>query len=256
MKAIILSAGQGKRLLPLTERAPKCTVPVDKRPLIEWQIDGLAANGIDRIVVVTGFGAQHIERLLRRPGRGVQARTIYNPRFDTADNLVSCWLARTEMHEDFVLLNGDTLFEPDVLRQLLEAPRRPVTMAIDRKARYDADDMKVQLDGERLLRVGKDLPLDQVDGESIGMMLFRGDGPRRLRRALEQAMLHPEARNRWYLSVLDEMARTEQVWTHSIEGLGWAEVDYPMDLMRASIMVRSWRSEASPARSCDAPGFG
>ena len=241
MKAIILSAGQGKRLMPLTEHSPKCAVAVGKQTLIDWQIDGLVANGIDQIVVVTGFGAEHVVRLLDRPGGGFEARTIYNPRFDTADNLVSCWTAREEMDEEFVLLNGDTVFEPAVLARLLDAPEhRPVTLAVDHKARYDDDDMKVKLDGQRLRRVGKDLPLDQVDGESIGMMTFRGEGPKLFRDALKQAMSRPEAPNRWYLSVLDEMAASNAVWTQSIQGLAWAEVDYPMDLMRASSMVNSW----------------
>ncbi len=254
MKAIILSAGQGKRLMPLTERSPKCAVAVGEQTLIEWQIDGLVANGIDQIVVVTGFGAEHVGRLLDRHGGGFEARTLYNPRFDSADNLVSCWAARAEMDEDFVLLNGDTVFEPAVLARLLNAPRhRPVTLAIDHKARYDDDDMKVKLAGDRLLRVGKDLPREQVDGESIGMMVFRGEGPSLFLDALKQAMSRPEATSRWYLSVLDEMAARDVVWTQSIQGLEWAEVDYPMDLMRASAMVNSWDTDPAALYSAATP---
>jgi len=240
MKAIILSAGQGKRLLPLTEHLPKCAIRLQQRSLLEWQLDGLAANGIDRVVVVTGFGAPHVDRLLAETGRQARVRTLYNPRFETADNLISCWLARTAMTEDFVLLNGDTIFEPELLGRLLDAPPRPVTLGIDRKARYDDDDMKVQLDGERLLRVGKDLPPGEVDGESIGMMLFRGTGPGLFVRALERAVRDAAAQRRWYLSVLDAMALSGVVWTRSTEGLDWAEIDYPLDLVRASAMVRSW----------------
>jgi choline kinase len=240
MKAIILSAGQGKRLLPLTEKLPKAAIPINAKALIDWQIDGLRVNAIDRVVVVTGYEAERLDRLLALPGTGTQAQTIHNPEFDKADNLVSCWMARGEMTEDFVLLNGDTLFEPSVLRRLLDAPRRPVVMAIDKKPHYDADDMKIQRQGERLLRVGKDLPIDKVDGESIGMMVFRGEGRKRFRQALDQAVLSPEAKHRWYLSVLDEMAAQHLVWTYSIHGLGWAEIDYPLDLVRASKMVGSW----------------
>lgn len=249
MKAIILSAGQGKRLLPMTESLPKCAIPVGKQALVDWQIDGLMENGIDEVIVVSGFGAAHVDRLLTQSRDRIRAATIYNPRFDTADNLVSCWMARREMDDDFVLLNGDTVFEPGVLGRLLDAPHRPVVMGIDHKVHYDEDDMKVQLQGGRLLRVGKDLPVDQVNGESIGMMVFRGDGPRLFREALERAVSRPEAKNRWYLSVLDEMAGTGSVWTQSIQGLGWAEIDYPMDLIRAAGMVNTWdrRAMENPA---------
>ena len=255
MKAVILSAGQGTRLLPLTESLPKCAIRVGKQALLDWQIDGLVANGIDQVIVVSGFGAQHVDHLLAKTGDRIQARTIYNPRFDTADNLVSCWMARNEMDDDFILLNGDTVFEPGILARLLEAAHRPVVMGIDHKAHYDDDDMKVQLRDGCLLRVGKDLPLEQVNGESIGMMVFRGDGPTLFREALDRAVSCPGEQNRWYLSVIDRMAEAEMVWTQSIHGLGWAEIDYPMDLIRAAGMVNSWDRRAMEKTSCRACAF-
>ena len=61
MKAIILSAGQGRRLLPLTENRPKCLIPLATRSLLEWQLRNLAQAGVREAVVVTGFGADQIE---------------------------------------------------------------------------------------------------------------------------------------------------------------------------------------------------
>jgi choline kinase len=240
MKAIILSAGQGRRLLPLTESAPKCAVDLHGRSLLDWQIDHLLASGIDEVVVVTGFGAERVDALLARRQDPVPVRSLYNPFFEVADNLASCWLARTEMDRDFLLLNGDTLFEPAVLRRLLESQLQPVTLAVDHKVHYDDDDMKVQLDARRLLAVGKDLPAQRVNGESIGMMSFRGQGPALFRAALEAAMRSPRGLKQWYLSVIGELADQGRVWTCSIEGLDWAEVDYPLDLARAAKMVAGW----------------
>jgi choline kinase len=97
--------------------------------------------------------------------------------------------------------------------------------------------MKVELDGCRLVRIGKELPPDQVDGESIGMILFRGQGPRLFRLALEKTLQTPSARSKWYLSVIDEMARSIPVWTCSIKGLQWCEVDYHADLIVAEKVV-------------------
>ncbi len=247
MKAIILSAGQGRRLLPRTERAPKCMVSVHGRALIDWQIDHLAACGVDRVTVVSGFGAEYVQRALATR-TGVE--TVFNPFFQVADNLVSCWFVREEMTEDFLLLNGDTLFEPAVVQRILEAPARPVTLAIDHKSHYDDDDMKVRLNGQRLLRVGKDLPPSEVDGESIGMMLFRNQGPTLFRQALERSMQDSVALKKWYLSVIGQMGQAGQVWTQSIEGLDWAEVDYPLDLVRASKMAAEW---SVPGEGCGAP---
>lgn len=244
MKAIILSAGQGRRLLPLTERVPKCILPVRGRPLIGRQIDTLARCGVTDVTVVVGFAAEAVETTLAElygPGR---IRTLYNPYFASSDNLVSCWVARVEMQQDFLLLNGDTLFEAKVPELLLAAPERPVTLAVSRKDRYDDDDMKVILDGDRLVHVGKKLAVESVDAESIGMMTFRGDGPRLFRDAIERAIRTPEAQKQWYLSLIDTLARRDVVFTQAVPPLGWAEVDSPADLERAAASGAPWLAAA------------
>jgi len=238
MKAIILSAGQGKRLLPLTAETPKCALVVQGKTVLEWQIDELLRAGIDEIVVVTGFGADKVEQLMERRYAVSQVRTVFNPFFKLADNLASCWVVRSEMAEDFILLNGDTLFDSAVLERLLSSPPAPITVTIDKKAAYDEDDMKVILDGDRLVSIGKKLPLDLVTAESIGMLLFRSTGTALFRNTIEQVLRTPEGTGRWYLSVIDELARTTAVMTCCIQGLPWAEVDFPADLKNAERVVK------------------
>ncbi len=244
MKAVILSAGQGKRLLPLTADRPKCLLPLAGKSVLGWQLEVLAANGVELVTVVTGYGAglvddeigkEYVKRL------GLRVETLYNREFATSDNLVSCWRARSLMEGDFLLINGDTIFEKKALERLLAGAREPVTVTISRKSAYDADDMKVRLDGERLVRIGKDLALDEVDGESIGMILFRDRGGDWFRRSLGKALENEAARRRWYLSVIDEMASEDRVWTCSVAGLDWQEIDFPEDLERAEKLVQAGR---------------
>ncbi|WP_175645473.1 NTP transferase domain-containing protein [Pseudomonas sp. KK4] len=239
--AIILSAGQGRRLLPYTANSPKCLIDVGGLRVIEWQIDALMAAGITRITAVIGYGADQVEKVLHdRYGPGVIS-TIYNPFFEVADNLASCWMARHVMHDDFILLNGDTLFEPPVLERLLDAPARAITLAIDKKPAYDSDDMKVSLVGDRISAVSKQIALDSVDGESIGMMHFQAGGGPLFRSALEDSMRRPEALQNWYLSIINHLASTTgQVFAQSIEGLDWNELDFPADLKAAQALVKFW----------------
>ena len=121
MRAIVLSAGQGRRLLPLTAEIPKCLLPVDgDRTLLEVQLATLARCGISRVSVVSGFGVEGVERFLAgTPVPGLTVELVFNPFYAVSDNLATCWVAREAMSEDFLLLNGDTLFEPTVLRRLL-----------------------------------------------------------------------------------------------------------------------------------------
>ena len=248
MKAIILSAGQGKRLLPLTAATPKCLLPVDgSRPALEIQLRTLAACGIQRATVMVGFGADKVEHFLARcPLPEIEVTTRFNPFFALSNNLATCWTAIPEMTEDFVLLNGDTLFEPAVLERLLRAPFAAVSLAIDRKPSYDEDDMKVSIRHERTLAaVGKTLPPAVVHGESIGLMTFRASGVPAFRVALEKAMRDPTALQRWYLSVIDALAHSSLVEVTSIEGLWWAETDTPEDL--AQVRTHFSRLSASLA---------
>lgn len=240
MKALILSAGQGRRLLPLTADTPKCMLPLNGRTALEWQIDHLMAAGVEEIAVVVGYNAHKVEEcLVRRYGAGAIS-TIFNPFYEVADNLASCWMARECLRGELLLINGDTLFEQSLLTHLSQAADHPITVTIDRKQGYDADDMKVSLDDDRLLRIGKDLPLDIVHGESIGMLLFREQGSELFRETVEDALRKPESLSRWYLSIIDQLAATGKVFVHSIEGMEWGEVDFPLDYEKAKRMTGAW----------------
>lgn len=250
MKAIILSAGQGTRLGRLTADRPKCLLPVrGEDSLLQVQLDVLAACGVGDVRVVTGFGAEQVDAHVRaRPAPFQNVSTLYNPFFDCSDNLISCFMAREEMDQPFLLINGDTIFETRALEKLLASPPASLTLAVNEKASYDADDMKVSLDGVRLRAVGKQLPLEVVDAESIGLMLFRERGPARFRRALELAVREPCARKAWYLSVVDALARTDRVETCAITGLRWWEVDCPDDLIAVRHGLAEKRLGAETAR--------
>ncbi len=230
--------------MPLTETVPKALLNVGGKTLLEWQVDSLIECGITEVVFLAGFNVRAVEACLEglaksRPGTHFRAN--YNPFYGIADNLATCWLAREEMRGDFALLNSDTLFSQPVLETLLASPEAPVTVTIDHKARYDDDDMKVELSGTRLLDIGKKLPAERVQGESIGMLLFRGEGPRLFVEALEAAMQEPEGIRQWYLSVIAALARKGVVETVSIAGSEWCEIDYPVDLQTARQMTAAWR---------------
>ncbi len=237
LKAVILSAGQGKRLLPLTLTVPKCALKVNGRPIVYWQLDFLSEAGVTEIVIVLGHAAEKVEHLLAEYSGQIRVRTLYNPFHGVSDNLASCWLAGPEMDGDFLLLNGDTLCEPAAVKRLLASAQGPITVTIDEKDAYDSDDMRVSRDGNRLLRIGKHLRPSETNAESVGLLLFRGDGPARFRWALERAIRKPEGLKQWYLSVVDELGRAGFVSTCSIRGLRWAEVDTPADLDDAQAVL-------------------
>ncbi len=256
MKAIILSAGQGRRLMPLTESVPKCCLHLHGVSILEWQIRSLSSCGIEEVVVVTGFGHQAVENILKNSS-GIAVRTLYNPFYALSDNLGTCWVARSEMREPFVLINGDTLFEAEVMKRLLtEAGEYPITLATDRKNSYDDDDMKIHSQRGRLLRVGKKLDMNVVNGESIGMMVFSANGAETFVQKVESLMESTDGLKRWYLSAIDELAQTGSVGMASVCGLGWCEVDDLADFAFAETVVQGWQDQASDSRTeSSEPGY-
>ncbi len=244
MKALLLSAGQGKRCLPLTNRLPKCLLPVDAdHTILSWQLAALANAGIREAAIVTGFEAGKVERELARQ-TGMPAYTIYNPFYDISDNLASVWCALGETAEDYLLINGDTLFSPAVPERLVAA-HGEITVTISQKAHYDADDMKVRSTEGHVGRIGKDLDAGSADGEAIGITLFRGDGRDRFAGRIRNALRTAGGRNLWYPAALDEIARSDGLATCMAAPDEWCEVDEPADLEHARDAVRRWRAEKS-----------
>lgn len=240
-RAIILSAGQGSRLLPLTESLPKCLIEFSGRTLLEWQINMLAEAGIEQIDVVTGFMTEAVEAelaRLARPGLSLNAR--FNPFYKVADNLGSCWIAREAMDQDFLILNGDTLISHEIVARVLADSDWPVRVTVDIKPSYDSDDMKVQRQGERLIAIGKTLSAAQSNAESIGFLAFRGEGATLFRDTVEAFMRTPAGVENWYLKVIDALASTGKIGTCAIDGLDWAEVDFLNDVQTAEALTRRW----------------
>ena len=230
MHAIILAAGRGSRLLPLTTDLPKCLLPIGNTTVLGMQLDTLFANGVKTATVITGFNAHMVEAEVSARKSGPKIKTLFNPFFQVADNLASCWMARKSMKRDFLLINGDTLFTPELLQTILAAPKSDIAVTIDQKGYYDGDDMKVTLDGTRLTQIGKTLPLTETHGESIGMLRFMNEGSKIFRGELNRLMRTRDGTKSWFLSAIHGLAQSGQhINTINIKGADWSELDTPED---------------------------
>lgn len=232
MKALILAAGRGHRLWPFTAACPKCMLSLGEgESILEHQLANLKIAGIDTAVLICGFGLEQIRDQLRTCRSGVAVKTVYNPFYMVADNLISLWSARSEMEGDFLLLNGDNVFHPHIVRELLSADG-DCCIAVHLKGKFDQDDMKVQLEGNAVVSIGKDLPAERCHGESVGVMRFAGRGVSAIRRSLEEAVTELSAIQSLFTDALQRMMveRHTTVTAVDIGSLAWADVDTPDDL--------------------------
>jgi len=240
MRAILIAAGKGTRLYPLTKNTPKSLLEVGEGvTLLETQLHSLRENDIRDIVIIVGYKAEQIEAKIHQYRNDFEIKTVYNPFFDCSNNLLSVWMARHFMEDEFITINGDDLFAPAVVAELLKS-RQNITMVIDQKDHYDDDDMKV-IHSEGLIReVSKKIDPHQANGESIGMIKFAGQGPDIYKNVLEEMVRDHDNRNVFYLKAIQELINRGFPVHYAMCNEGdWGELDFHPDLL----MLREYVSQ-------------
>ena len=235
MKAIILAAGKGERLMPLTSDTPKSLLELENETtLLESQLITINKTVIDKVVIVTGYLTEKIESKVQRYSKeyNIDIQIIYNPFFDISNNLLSLWQAKHEMESDFIIINGDDIFNDSVLLGLLEHDKNElITMVIDRKETYDEDDMKLIVENGRILEVSKKIPLNEANGESIGMSRVTGEAKAIMVDTMERMVRNKKNMQVFYLAMIQELINQGiVVGYHEISSKDWAEIDFHPDL--------------------------
>ncbi len=121
--ALLLAAGTGSRLAPLTDMTPKCLVPVNEISILERLIHSLQVHNFKRLVVVVGHQADCIRNFLGTRAGGMEITYINSPLYKTTNNIYSLWLARKAIDEPFLLIESDLIFDPEMLKDMLHPDR-------------------------------------------------------------------------------------------------------------------------------------
>ena len=145
MKGLILSAGMGTRLDPLTRTCPKCMVHVAGRPMMEYQLDALRRAGVEACTIVVGYMADSVRGYFGATYRGVQLSYVENKVYAGTNNLYSFWLAKSELDDDVLLLEGDLVFDEQLVSQLVRMDEENV--AIVDRFQQDMDGTVILADG-------------------------------------------------------------------------------------------------------------
>ena len=120
MKAVILAAGQGTRLRPLTNEVPKPLVRLHDKPIMQRQLESLDKAGIEECVIVVGYRGDQVEYQFGPRFRNLDITYVNNERYDETNNIYSLWMARSLLDDDILLLESDLVFEDDLLDDLAQ----------------------------------------------------------------------------------------------------------------------------------------
>ena len=121
--ALLLAAGIGSRLYPLTRNEPKCLTIVNAMSILERLISSLNQHGFKRLVVITGHLENHIRDFLGNQAGDIKIDYIFSPLYKTTNNIYSLWMAREIINEPFLLLESDLVFDESLLDDMLYPDR-------------------------------------------------------------------------------------------------------------------------------------
>lgn len=117
--ALLLAAGTGSRLFPLTQNSPKCLTLVNGKPILERLVNSLKKKGFKRLVIVTGYLENHIREFLGTKSGNMVIEYIYSPLYKTTNNIYSLWMARNIINEPFMLIESDLVFDSSQLDNMI-----------------------------------------------------------------------------------------------------------------------------------------
>lgn len=230
MKALILAAGLGSRLAPITNTCPKSLVSVNGMPILLKQIAGLTENGITDITVISGYKGEVLEAAVAEQYPKVQI--VRNTEYADTNNMYSAWLGRETMAgNDFLMMNADVFFDASVIAALLnfKAPNAIVTdLGV-----YLEESMKViAAEDGRICRISKTISEAEMLGTSIDVYKFSRDGGAAFFAKCEEYIVSYNDRKKWSEVALNDIL--SQVYFEACPLVGrWIEIDDQDDLTAA-----------------------
>jgi len=242
-QAVVLCAGQGRRLFPLTRDLPKTLLDLGGgRTVLDHVLGSLAESGVTRVRLVVGHASDEVGRRRNdfESSYGLEIELIDNPDHAVLNNAYSLWLGLREISGDCLIANGDTLVTGAAVRRLIDGPTAGLALAIDSKKTLADEEMKVTFDSSgRLTEISKGLDPERADGEYVGIARLAHGAIDAFVESLEQAWRRDGSL--YYEDGIGDFARGEyRVSGVEVGDLPWIEIDTPEDLERAKMM--KWHS--------------
>ncbi len=242
LRAAILAAGRGVRM---GGRTSKALIPVPgHQPLLYYLLHGLKRAHIDDLLVVTGWEAKSVQDYVTDVWGSDNVMFVRNARYASWGNFHSVRLAADQSPgTDLLIVNCDIVVHPDVFTRVAATPG-DLVLAVEQRYGLDEEDMRVQLDGQRVRAIGKDIPMRLSHGEYCGVSLLR-DEAQRLYRSMATGIEWQRQSSLYYEDVYSLLL--ERIDARSAEvGAGeYAEVDSPDEMVAAATVINR-HSEAWP----------
>lgn len=238
-KALILAAGLGTRLAPITDNKPKSLVPVNGKPIVIKQIENLKANGIEDITIISGYKADVLEKAVHE--RWPEINIIKSEDYAVTNNMYSAYLGIKSMFPEggikpFYMMNADVFFDSSVIAAL-ERDDRYNLIAVD-IGRYIEESMKVIEEGGRLTAISKQIAPKEALGCSIDVYKFGSDGGKAFYNRCVEYIEKKKQLKKWSEVALNDALKDVIFRSSPLEGR-WLEIDDHEDLAAAEALFKN-----------------
>lgn len=250
--AIILAAGQGTRLRPLTDHIPKCMIKVAGKPILERQLDTLSAAGIENIIVVTGYKQEKID--------DPRITKVYNEDYASTNMIYSLLCAEEHLKGEVLICYGDIIYSPEVLDAVMNDDRDIVIASDEEWQPYwearcddvldDAETFKKGTDG-KIASLGKKAEsIDDIEGQFIGLVKLTEKGTQRIKDVYHTCNNDKscrenawdsgrDLRNAYMTDLMNYFASKGELYYNPIQR-EWFEVDNLKDLKLANNFITKY----------------
>ena len=260
--ALLLAAGTGSRLYPLTQKAPKCLTIVNGKSILERLISNLNLHDFKRLVIVTGYLENYIRDVLGNQIGGIKIEYIFSPLYETTNNIYSLWMARDRIHEPFLLVESDLIFKGSLLDDMCY----PDKIAVARMQPW-MNGSTVTVNKFRQVKrfqIGIAGLTDEIRYKTVNIYSFSFNSWQRIKDRLDQHISSGRV-NTYYETVFAEMVIDGSLYLHTVsfDGKPWYEIDTLADLAKAKKLFSTDRYETqqllahsrhkSPGYQCGLP---
>ena len=251
MIGVILSAGMGTRLMPLTKEIPKTMLEINGMTLLERMIRNCIDAGINKFIVIVGYNREKVTELCPQISEkyDIEIKAIANEKYDITNTSVSTYLASKFIEEndldDFVLINGDNVVDPKIISNIVASNN--TGMIIDNFKELNEESFKLIIDDEsfneertiangKINSIGKGLDIPSSTGEFIGVSKVVSDDVAEFNRILE-SLIEEDPQN-YYDFAFKDLSIIKTIDFVLTNGLKWTEIDDHNDWEKAQILVR------------------
>ena len=219
MRAIVLAAGMGTRLKPLTDDCPKCLVTLNGKAMIDYQLDALDSVGIDDVIVVIGAKAEQVRAHCNK-----RVRYIENQEFSSTNSIYSLFLASKELHDELFLVNCDILFDPNILKKMLKEPQGNV-LAVDTKKLRIPNEMNVCFDSTgRISKISKNIDPDDAQAQSVQLIKFDMFGAQLLKEEVAR-IIRANKTETFPTEAYGPIIKSSGIFKTDVGDCAWGEID-------------------------------